>query len=132
MFSCESSNLRILVVDDHELTRLTIELALLHYQNIEVVGCASNGKEAIEMVKRHQPHVVILDLQMPIMDGWTASTRIKVISPDTQILAYTSLEDTHMMDDKHMNDFDCICPKDIPIGDLITLVTKLGENSNHT
>ena len=85
MLSKEPSKLRLLVVDDHELTRLSLHLIFSIQENIQVVGLASNGQEAIDMVKCHQPHVIILDLQMPIMDGWSASNYIKAISPNTQI-----------------------------------------------
>ncbi len=88
----QSSTLRVLVVDDHELTRFSLKLALSCQENIELVGLASNGREAIEMVHRHHPDVIILDLQMPIMDGWCASAYIKNIEPKTQIIAYSSQE----------------------------------------
>ena len=91
MLSCEPSTLRVLVVDDHELTRLTLQLAFSSQENIQVVGLASNGKEAVEMVKDCYPDVIVLDLQMPVMDGWNASCKIKEISPRTQIIAYSSV-----------------------------------------
>jgi chemotaxis response regulator CheB len=81
MLSCQYPGLRVLVVDDHELTRFSLKLALSNQKNIELVGLASNGKEAIEMVERYHPDVIILDLQMPIMDGLSASTYIKSIEP---------------------------------------------------
>ena len=51
MLSCESTTLRVLVVDDHELTRLTLQLAFAAQENLRVLGLACNGQEAIEMVK---------------------------------------------------------------------------------
>ena len=62
MLSCESPTLRVLVVDDHELTRITLQMVLSCQKNIQVVGLATNGKEAVEMVKRYQPDVIVLDL----------------------------------------------------------------------
>jgi DNA-binding NarL/FixJ family response regulator len=125
MFSCESSTLRILVVDDHELTRITLQIVFSSQKNIQVVGLASNGKEAIEMVRLHNPDVVILDLQMPVMDGWSASVHIKNISPKTQIIAYSSLEDVRVFDTSaHL---DAICRKDTPTSELIALVQELGK-----
>ncbi|MDB9374525.1 response regulator [Nodularia sphaerocarpa] len=129
MLSCESTTLRVLVVDDHELTRLTLKLAFSAQKNIQVVGLACNGQEAIEMVKNCQPDVIILDLQMPVMDGWSASSHIKAISPHTQILAYSSVEDAHFWGAKSMPNFDDICPKDVPTTQLIALVRQLGERA---
>jgi DNA-binding NarL/FixJ family response regulator len=129
MLSCELSTLRVLLVDDHELTRLTLQLVFSCQENIQVVGLASNGQEAIEMVKLCQPDVVVLDLQMPVMDGWSASTHIKAISPKTQILAYSSVEDVNFLGTKTMSSFDDVCKKDVPTNELIALVRQLGKRA---
>ncbi len=129
MLSCECSTLRVLVADDHELTRLTLQLAFSCQENIQVVGLASNGQEAIEMVKRHRPDVIVLDLQMPVMDGWSASSQIKAISPQTQILAYSSVEDVSFTQTKAMPIFDDVCKKDVSTNELIALVKQLGKRS---
>ncbi|MBE9207915.1 response regulator transcription factor [Nostoc sp. LEGE 06077] len=132
MLSCESSALRVLVVDDHELTRLTLQLAFSCQENMQVVGLASNGQEAIEMVKRYQPDVIVLDLQMPIMDGWSASSQIKAISPHTQILAYSSVEEGNSPRAIGMTSFDDFCKKDVSTTELIALVRQLGHRKGNS
>ncbi len=127
MLSCESSTLKVLVVDDHELTRLTLQLLLSAQNNIQVVGLATNGKEAVEMVKRHRPDVIILDLQMPIMDGWSASDKIKAIDPHIQIIAYSSVEDAKLHETKQIGHWDAFCKKDVPSYELIAMVKQLGR-----
>lgn len=127
--SCESSILRVLVVDDHELTRFSLKLALSSQDNIELVGLASNGREAIEMVERYHPDVIILDLQMPIMDGWSASTQIKGIEPKTQIIAYSSVEDPKFQDFGQTDSLDAFCKKDTATPELIKLVKELGQRA---
>ncbi|MBD2344528.1 response regulator [Anabaena subtropica] len=129
MFSCESSTLKVLVVDDHELTRLTLQLAFSAQENIQVVGLASNGQEAIEMVRDCNPDVIVLDLQMPVMDGWSASCHIKAISPNTQILAYSSVEDTSLLNTHTTPNFDDVCKKDVSTKELIALVRQLGRRA---
>ncbi|MEO3703925.1 response regulator [Trichormus azollae] len=129
MLSCESSSLRVLLVDDHELTRLSLQLAFSCQENIQVVGLASNGQEAIEMVKSSQPDVIVLDLHMPVMDGWSASGYIKSISPNTQILAYSSIEDHYLQQTKATHNFDDVCKKDVPTNELIALVRQLGQRA---
>ena len=126
MLPCEPYTLRVLVVDDHELTRFSLKLALSHQENIELVGLASNGQEAIDMVLSHYPDVIILDLQMPIMDGWSASTQIKHIQPNTQIIAYSSVEDPKCKDLSHTDSLDAFCKKDTATPELIALVRELG------
>lgn len=124
MLSCESSTLRVLVVDDHDLTRLSLQIAFSSQENIQVVGLAKNGEEAVEMVRRHYPDVIVLDLQMPVMDGWNAANMIKNLSPETQIIAYSSLEDAGS--GEKMANMDAFCKKDVSTKELIALVRELG------
>ncbi len=123
------NTLRVLVVDEHELTRLTLKLAFSCQENIQVVGLASNGQEAIEMVKRYQPDVIVLDLQMPVMDGWSASEHIKLIAPNTQIIAYGLVEDTNVQELRKMGSMDAFCGKDVPTDELIALTRQLGQRA---
>lgn len=127
MLSCQNSVLRVLVVDDHELTRFSLKLALQGEQNIELVGLASNGLEAIEMVERYHPDVIILDLQMPIMDGLSASIHIKTLNPTTRIIAYSSVDDPQVEVMSQTARIDAFCKKDTATDDLIALVKDLGE-----
>lgn len=129
MLSCESSILRVLIVDDHELTRLALQFAFSREENIQVVGVAGNGREAIEIVKRFPPNVVVLDLQMPVMDGWMASNHIKAIVPDVKIIAYSSLEEKNYQEREIPASLDAFCKKDAPTNELISLIKRLGENS---
>jgi two-component system, NarL family, vancomycin resistance associated response regulator VraR len=82
--------------------------------------------EAVELVRRHMPDVVILDLQMPVMDGMSAANEIKRIAPGVQILAYSSLEDPkidRLLQEATISD---VCRKDTPTIDLIAKVRQLG------
>ncbi len=128
--------LRVLVVDDHELTRFSLKLALSSQKDIELVGLASNGREAIEMVERYRPDVVILDLQMPVMDGLSASSHIKNIEPNAQIIAYSSVEDPQIEVMSQTAPIDVFCKKDTATKDLINIVKQLGnrraESLNNT
>jgi DNA-binding NarL/FixJ family response regulator len=130
MSSCDDSPpLRVLLVDDHELTRLSLKLTFSNLPDMLVVGSARNGQEAVEMVKFSRPDVVVLDLHMPVMDGWRASGYIKAISPNTQILAYSSSEDAHLQQTKSMTSFDDVCNKDAPTNQLVSLVKRLGQRA---
>lgn len=125
--------IRILVVDDHELTRFSLKLAFSSQENIELVGLASNGQEAVKMVEDYRPDVILLDLQMPIMDGWSASTLIKRINPKTQIIAYSSVENAKLNETSPTDSLDAFCKKDTALPDLIKLVRDLGERAiNYT
>ena len=126
---CESSHLRVLVVDDHELTRLSLKFALSSQKNIELVGLASNGQEAIKMVENHRPDVIVLDLQMPVMDGWSASNYIKNIYPHAKIIAYSAMEERQAVAMTPQPSVDAFCSKETATKDLIELVNELGHHS---
>ena len=132
MLSCERKVLRVLVVDDHELTRFSLKLALQSQSGIELVGLASNGREAVEMATRYSPDVIILDLQMPVMDGLSASSEIKTMHPNTRILAYSSLEDPQTEVMLQTAKVDAFCKKDTAIKDLIAMVNKLGHHAGNS
>lgn len=125
------SALRVLVVDDHELTRFSLKLALASQNNIELVGLATNGREAIEMVERHHPDVVILDLQMPVLDGLSASNHIKNIDPEIQIVAYSSVEDPQVEVMSQTGRIDVFCKKDTATKDLIGIVQQVGNRKTN-
>jgi|SRR6476619_2993532 two-component system vancomycin resistance associated response regulator VraR len=127
MLSCMRSALRVLVVDDHELTRLSLKVALQNQANIELVGLASNGQEAVELVKHHHPDVIIIDLQMPVLDGLSASTQIKSFAPNIRIIAYSSVDDPQTEVMIQTANIDAFCKKDVATNELVALVKKLGQ-----
>jgi len=127
-----SSSVSVLVADDHELTRLSLKLALVSQKNIHLVGLASNGKEAIKMVESHRPDVIILDLHMPIMDGWSASSYIKSISPRTKIIAYSAMEEKQAIALQQKPSFDAFCSKETDTKELIKLVKELAKKADRT
>ena len=71
------ATIHVLVVDDHTLVRDGIRALLQLTTDVEVVGEATNGKEALEAVKELSPNVVLMDLSMPIMNGLEATRRIR-------------------------------------------------------
>jgi DNA-binding NarL/FixJ family response regulator len=87
--------IRVLIVDDHSVVRQGLKMFLALDNELEVVGEAGNGEEAISQVEQLQPQVVLMDLLMPVMDGITATQTIRREHPDTEVVALTSvLEDT--------------------------------------
>ncbi len=82
--------IRVLIVDDHPVVRRGLRSLLAEEQDIEVVGEAANGKEALEQVERLQPDVILMDLVMPEMDGVEAIQRIIAAHPQARILVMTS------------------------------------------
>jgi NarL family two-component system response regulator LiaR len=84
------NKIKVLVVEDQAVVREGVVAILSFSPDIEVVGQAENGVQALTMVKSRKPDVILLDLVMPQMDGLTAIPRIKEIDPDAKILVLTS------------------------------------------
>ena len=80
---------KILIVDDHEIVRTGMRMLLDAAPDIEIVGEAANGKEALEFIDEHSVDIAVMDVTMPEMDGVEATQRIKDNYPDVQILALT-------------------------------------------
>ena len=85
--------IRVLVVDDHTIVRDGICALLSLVEDIEVVGEAANGNEALEKVKELTPDVVLMDMSMPIMGGLEATRRICKEFPKTKVLILTQYDD---------------------------------------
>jgi DNA-binding NarL/FixJ family response regulator len=87
--------IRILLVDDHSVVRKGLRMFLSLDPELEVVGEARDGAEAVRMAHELKPDVVLMDLLMPVMDGIQATATIRRELPDTEVLALTSvLEDS--------------------------------------
>jgi DNA-binding NarL/FixJ family response regulator len=85
--------IRVLIADDHHVVRRGLVFFLKTQKDIEIVGEAKNGEEAVELAKKLQPDIVLMDLVMPVMDGIEATREIKKSVPNVEILMLTSFSD---------------------------------------
>ena len=91
--------IRVVVVDDHVVVRSGLEQLLATTTDIQLVGTASNGLEALDVVETLDPDVVLMDLSMPELDGVEATRRISERFPRTRVLILTSFSDqTRILD----------------------------------
>ena len=81
--------LRVLIADDHRLFAEALEAILATDERIEVVGQAGDGGEAVELARRLGPDVVLMDVSMPVLDGFEATREIRAVSGDTRVLMLT-------------------------------------------
>lgn len=90
----ESGNvINVMIVDDHVLYRAGVKTALSSKKDIKVIAEADNGLHLLNMLKVMQPDVILLDIQMPVMDGITALPEVKKLYPGIKIIMLTLLDD---------------------------------------
>ena len=85
--------IRLLIVDDHAVMRTGLKLFLMAFDDLDLVGEAANGEEAVHLCGRVHPDVVLMDLAMPGMDGATATRAIRRQYPDIQVIVLTNFQD---------------------------------------
>ena len=85
-----AEQIRLLIADDHAIVRSGIRALLETVDDIAVIGEAADGQQAVDAVARHQPDVVLMDLEMPVLDGIEAIQQVMARWPETRILVLTS------------------------------------------
>jgi len=91
----------ILIVDDNALVRHLLRGWVELHPGWDVVGEAENGKLAVEQVEQLHPDIVILDLQMPVMNGLDAARRIRILAPKTTLLMFTMHNSAQLVEEAH-------------------------------
>ncbi len=85
--------IKILIVDDQALFREGLRTLLSVQADFEVVGEASNGEEALRYAAQYHPNVILMDLRMPVMDGVTATRRLRELYPECKVIVLTTFDD---------------------------------------
>lgn len=93
----EAEPIRVMLVDDHAVVRSGLSAFLLAFDDLELVGEASNGAEAIRHVNSFKPDVILMDMVMPEMDGATATQHIRQTHPNIQVIALTSFKEDRLI-----------------------------------
>ncbi len=91
--------IRVFIVDDQSLFREGLRTLLSAQRDFEVIGEASNGEEALRFIASTRPHVVLMDLRMPVLDGVQATRRIRELYPDVRVIILTTFDDDDLVFD---------------------------------
>lgn len=122
--------IRVLVVDDHEMVRAGIISLLETSSDIEVVGEASDGQEAITAYQQLQPDIVLMDIIMPILDGIQAATQIHTQYPNSKIIALTGIKENQAIRNMIEAGAMAYLLKNSPITDFIQSIKAVYAGNN--
>ncbi len=117
--------IRILIADDHPMMREGIAATLQAQGDMEVVGLAANGAEAIAQFARHRPDVSLLDLQMPVKDGVEAIVGIRALHPDARIVVLTTFSGDARVIGALKAGAKAYLLKDVPGGELAETIRRV-------
>jgi DNA-binding NarL/FixJ family response regulator len=126
-------SIRVLIVDDHHVVRRGLVFFLRTQKDLDIIGEAANGKEAVELAKSLKPDIILMDLVMPEMDGIQATKIIKQEQPDIKIMMLTSFSDQDHVIPALEAGASGFQLKDIQPDELVTSIKKIigGENQLH-
>lgn len=113
---------RILIVDDHQVVIGGIKSTLSEYPELEVIGEALNGREAVRRVKAQRPDIVIMDISMPDLNGIDATLQIKKSHPKARIIIFTMYSDREYVVDLLKAGISGYVLKEDPMSDLILAI----------
>jgi len=85
--------IRLLIADDHAVVREGLERLVATFDGVELVGAAANGQEAVDRCRAAEPDVVLMDIEMPVLDGIAATRAIAAVQPDVAVVVLTSFSD---------------------------------------
>jgi DNA-binding NarL/FixJ family response regulator len=120
-------SIKVLVVDDQELVRAGFIMILNSQADIDVVGEADNGSEAVDAVRRLRPDVVLMDIRMPIMDGLEATRILKASGLEVRVLILTTFDPDEYVYEALQSGASGFVLKDIPPHDLLAAVRVVAK-----
>ena len=123
--------IRVLICDDQDIVRQGLEVILNKASNIEVVGTAEDGAEALELIPQKQPDIVLMDLKMPGMNGIVATQRICDQFPDVQVLVLTTYDADEWVFDAIRSGASGYLLKDTPREELIRAIEGTVSGKTH-
>lgn len=121
--------IKVLIVDDQNLIREGLSMMLSLYKDILVVGEATNGKEAIEVMNKKEIDLILMDIRMPIMNGVESTKIIKTEYPDVKVLILTTFNEDEYIFQGLENGADGYLLKDISSEELVNAIRTVYEGN---
>jgi len=125
----DHGRLRVVLADDHQIVRQGLASLLSEEQSIEVVGQASNGREAVDLVEYLEPDVVVMDVSMPVLSGDEATRRIKQDLPHIRIVALSMFGESAVRETMHQAGAESYVLKTAPSEELLAAIRGKGSDA---
>jgi NarL family two-component system response regulator LiaR len=131
MVNRDRDTIRVLVVDDHELLRSGVRLSLTAQEDIEIVGEADCGEQALAVAEKLQPDVVLMDLKMPGMGGVAATRALREARPDCRVLVLSSFHDPTLVREAMQAGASGYVVKDVSSDEVADAIRSAHEGRTH-
>ena len=118
---------RVLLVDDVEQVRRDLRTLLTLSDDLEIIGEAANGLEAVRLTESLQPDVVLMDLDMPVLDGYEATRQIKISVPSCRVIALTVHDYPSARAEAQRSGVDAFLVKGAPVETVVQTISKQKE-----
>ncbi|MBT3489385.1 MAG: response regulator transcription factor [Gammaproteobacteria bacterium] len=123
--------IRVLLVDDQPLIREALRTFLSQSEEIEVVGAAASGQQALDKIENCLPDVVILDIRMPDMDGVETTIKIHKLFPELAILGLSSISDKHRATEMLQAGAKGVLTKETPTTEIVTAILRVAKGETY-
>jgi len=123
---------RVLIVDDVEQVRRDLRTALTLTGNIEIIGEAANGMEAVRLAESLKPDVILMDLEMPVMDGYEATRQVKSHCPSSRVVVLTVHDYESARVKAHESGVDAFLVKGASVESIVQSIIENVPQDNQT
>lgn len=127
----ETPSIRVLIADDHLLVVDGLKSCLETIDHIEIVGIAKTGTEALEQAKRLSPDVILMDINMPELNGLDATELLKERSPEVKVLILSMHDNPHYISSAMQNGARGFVLKDVPFQEVVTAIEAVHQGGTY-
>jgi NarL family two-component system response regulator LiaR len=127
----DADKITVIIVDDHAIVRQGLRTYLQLQPDIEVVGEAANGREALALVGDKLPDIVLMDLVMPVMDGVETTRAVRTLSPNTRVIVLTSFSEDEKVFASIKAGAQGYLMKDVHPSDLVNAIRSVNRGEAH-
>ena len=122
--NAHTTAIRVLVADDHFAVSTGLRLLLEGEPDLEMVGTAADGEEAVALVAKERPDVVVMDLSMPLLGGVQAARRMRLLAPESRVLILSGHVQRSVIRAAYEAGVSGYLSKDVPAGDLLDAIRR--------